>query len=47
MKLFEVGEALGWGLEAGFLSVNGFAKELLGADLSGSWSFVTDPWRAS
>lgn len=31
MEFFEIGEPLSWCLEAGFLSFEGFAKNLLGA----------------
>lgn len=36
MELFEVGEALGWSLEAGFLSLEGFTEDLFCGDLEGT-----------
>ena len=47
VQLFEVGEALRRGLQAGFLTVDGFAEELLGADLDAGCLFVFDPGGAA
>ena len=37
MEFLEIGEALGRGLEAGLLTVDCFAEELLGTDLLRRW----------
>jgi hypothetical protein len=45
MKLLEISKPLSWSLEAWFLAIDSFPKELLGRYLDSAGGLVLDPWR--